>query len=61
MFPPIDNKNIFLFKLSCDLNPAPVSSGQGFDYDQIARRAAANIQLARAVDEATAASGFKFD
>ena len=52
---------IFCFQLSCDLNPAPVSSGQGFDYDLIARRAAANIQLARSVDEATTASRFKFD
>jgi hypothetical protein len=43
------------------LNPAPVSSGQGFDYDLIARRAEQNIRLAKAVDEATAASGFKFD
>jgi hypothetical protein len=25
------------FQLSCDLNPAPVSSGNGFDYDLIAR------------------------
>ena len=49
-----------MFQLSCDLNPAPVSSGNGFDYDAIAKRAAANIELAKSVDEVPTISGHRF-
>jgi hypothetical protein len=36
-----------IFQLSCDLNPNPVTEGHGFDYSEIARRAAANMALAK--------------
>merc|ERR1719411_1728674 len=37
---------IMRHQLSCDLNPTPVQEGNGFDYAEIARRAAANMALA---------------
>lgn len=38
---------IMRHQLSCDLNPNPVQEGNGFDYAEIARRAAATMALAR--------------
>ena len=38
---------ITISQLSCDLNPTPIQEGNGFDYSEIARRAAANLALAR--------------
>ena len=38
---------IMRHQLSCDLNPAPVPEGNGFDYAEIARRAAANMAMAK--------------
>ena len=38
---------IWSLQLSCDLNPTPIQEGNGFDYAEIARRAAANMALAR--------------
>ena len=40
---------LVLFKLSCDLNPAPVTSGQGFDYSLIRSRAEKNLELGKPV------------
>merc|ERR1719414_1538205 len=31
-------------QLSCDLNPTPITEGNGFDYNQIMQRAARNIE-----------------
>ena len=41
----------FSFQLSCDLNPSPVRSGQGFDYATIRSRAEHNMELAKAADQ----------
>ena len=38
--------NTVFLQLSCDLNPTPIQEGNGFDYAEIARRAAANMALA---------------
>ena len=34
-------------QLSCDLNPSPVASGEGFDYALIRSRAEENMELAK--------------
>ena len=41
----------FAFQLSCDLNPSPVTSGQGFDYATIRSRAEQNMMLSKAADQ----------
>ena len=38
---------IMRHQLSCDLNPSPVTSGQGFDYSLIRSRAEQNLELAK--------------
>lgn len=39
------------FQLSCDLNPRPVSSGDGFDYSKIRKRVKQNMELAKNIPE----------
>ena len=39
-----DELYIFCFQLACDLNPTPITEGNGFDYNQIMQRAARNIE-----------------
>ena len=42
----IDGDSVLL-QLSCDLNPQPVTLGQGFDYSVIRSRAEQNLELAK--------------
>ncbi|TRY70142.1 hypothetical protein TCAL_10013 [Tigriopus californicus] len=48
---PYPSEFIMRHQLSCDLNPRPVSSGDGFDYSKIRKRVKQNMELAKNIPE----------